>query len=151
MQRIHLAAALVERDGRILLAASRYPSHADPLWNLPGGRQCEGELLEATALRELLEETGLHGSAPQFAYLAESYDGDRHFINAVFRVSAAGDAAAPAVGDHVAAVEWVSIGALAERLQIAVVREPLLAYLRGGRRYTAFSQAGVSVRWFDES
>lgn len=150
MQRIHLATALIERDGAVLLVASRYPSHDEPLWNLPGGRQHDGELLENTALRELREETGMEGAIAGLAYVAESYDGERHFLNTAFLVNAAGEPRIPDRGDHVVRAEWVAVDALADRLQAAVVREPLLNYLRAGRRYTGFAQADISVRWFDE-
>jgi hypothetical protein len=36
---VHLATALLEHEGRVLLVASRYPNQPEPLWNLPGGRQ----------------------------------------------------------------------------------------------------------------
>jgi ADP-ribose pyrophosphatase YjhB (NUDIX family) len=150
MQRIHLAAALVERDGCVLLVASQYASHALPLWNLPGGRQQHGELLEATALRELHEETGLRGRVRELAYVAESYDGERHFMTCVFVVETTGDVAPPQEGDHVAEVAWVARDALGDRLSAGVVREPLLRYLQSGTRYTGFPVADISVRWFDE-
>ncbi len=147
MERIHLASALVIRGDDVLLVASRYPSHVDPLWNLPGGRQGSAELLDATALRELREETGLIGRVRKLAYLAESYDGERSFINAVFRVEANGKPRLPARGDHVTGAIFVPRQGLREYLAIAVVREPLLAFLRDGHAYTGFAQAGVSVRW----
>ncbi len=150
MQRIHLATALIERDGTVLLVASRYPSHDEPLWNLPGGRQQNGELLEETALRELCEETGLRGVIMGLAYVAESYDEDRHFLNAAFLVNAGGEPALPAGDDHVVALEWVAVSELAQRLQAAVVREPLLDFVERGQRYTGFKRADISVRWFDE-
>lgn len=146
MERIHLAAALVERDGLVLLVASRYPSHPEPLWNLPGGRQEARESLAETAARELHEETGLVGAASEFCYLAESYEGERHFLTAVFRVDARGDAVA-AQGDHLAGVAWVRADGLESRLRAAVVREPLLRYLAQGRRYTSFARADISVWW----
>lgn len=150
MQRIHLASALLERSGRVLLVASRYPSHDAPLWNLPGGRQQTPELLEETAIRELREETGMRGFIRELAYVAESYDNDRHFLNAVFVVDAEGEPDLPEAEDHVVAAEWVDVAALPTRLAAAVVREPLLNFLRLKKRYTAFDRADISVRWFDE-
>ena len=150
MQRIHLASALIERSGHVLLVASRYASHELPLWNLPGGRQQSTELLEETAIRELREETGMRGFVRELAYVAESYDNDRHFLNAVFLVDAEGEPELPGAGDHVAGAQWVEIAAIGERMTAAVVREPLLNFLRERRRYTAFDRADISVRWFDE-
>ncbi len=150
MQRIHLATALIERAGAVLLVASRYPSHPQPLWNLPGGRQQSGELLERTALRELREETGLAGTIRGLAYVAESYDGDRHFLNAAFLVDAQGEPELPRAGDHVAKIEWIPLDRIAGRLHAAVVREPLLNFLERGQQYSSFARADISVRWFDE-
>ena len=162
---IHLATGLLERDGRILLVASRYPNHAHPLWNLPGGRQIPGELLAETVQREVREETGLRVQVGELAYVSESYDGETHFLNATFIVSpfdgAQGDTLAgpstPALRasaqhddrEHVVEVAWVPIEEIAERIVIGVVREPLLAYLRGelAQRYAGFHEAGVTIEW----
>ncbi len=53
------ACALVDRDGRVLLA--RRPSgkqHAG-LWEFPGGKVEQGETAEAALVRELREELGI--------------------------------------------------------------------------------------------
>jgi 8-oxo-dGTP diphosphatase len=152
VKRIHLAAGLAERGGRVLLAASRYPNHAEPLWNLPGGRQAHGELLPATAIREIREETGLQARVVELAYVSESYDGDDHFLCTVFRVSVEGTVRLPAAGDHVVAVEWVSIAELASRIVVPVVREPLVAHLRQmlPQRYAGYEEAGVTIAWPDD-
>jgi 8-oxo-dGTP pyrophosphatase MutT (NUDIX family) len=53
---------LVRRDGdRWLMAAVRPGGRPEGLWALPKGRIDEGEAGEATALREVAEETGAHG------------------------------------------------------------------------------------------
>jgi 8-oxo-dGTP pyrophosphatase MutT (NUDIX family) len=53
---------LVRRlDGRWVVAAIRPAGKADGVWALPKGRIDAGEAAEATALREVTEETGASG------------------------------------------------------------------------------------------
>lgn len=157
MKHVHLATALCVRDGRVLLVASHYPNHPQPLWNLPGGRQQEGELLAETAVRECLEETGYRAQVRELAYVSESYDRTDgvHFVNAAFAVtlSEAKDPLEGAREDHVVEVEWVAIDDLASRIVVPVVREPLLAYLRGEmrQRYAGFKDSGITIRWPSDS
>jgi ADP-ribose pyrophosphatase YjhB (NUDIX family) len=147
---VHLAHALVIRDGVVLMVASRYANHKQPLWNLPGGRQRFGELLSETAQRELSEETGLTGVARELAYVNESYEGDRHFVAAIFHTTVqAGALRLPSHGDHVTEAAWVAIDEVATRNIPAVVSEPLSRYLSGKLplRYAARHDAGITVRW----
>jgi ADP-ribose pyrophosphatase YjhB (NUDIX family) len=144
-------------DGRVLLVASRYPNHAAPLWNLPGGRQQSGELLTETVARELHEETGLRVRVGSLAYVGESYDGERHYLSACFHVEVVStsslDGARQDDSDHVVAWEWVPLEELAQRIVVRVVREPLLAYLRGDlpQRYAGFHEAGITIEWPPDS
>lgn len=156
---IHLATGLTtNRDGRILLVASIYANHPEPLWNLPGGRQRPGELLEATVVREIYEETGLGARAGELAYVSESYDGDEHILNVTFRVELLGrdQATVPAhrgESDHVVDVAWVPVEELGARIAVRVIRDPLLAYLDAAPRrgYFGFPDAGITIRWPNES
>ena len=47
------------------------------------------------------------------------------------------------------AAEWVPLSDVRERIVVAVVREPLLAYLQGvlERRYAGFHEAGITIEW----
>ena len=151
---MHLCTGILERDGRILLVASRYPNHAQPLWNLPGGRQRHGELLEDALTREFLEETGLAIEIEHLLYVSESYDGatGTHFLNFTFAVRAGGEPHAPGDDAHVVGLEWVARDKVGSRLPITVVREPLLAYLGGdARRYFGFREAGITIEFADPS
>jgi ADP-ribose pyrophosphatase YjhB (NUDIX family) len=150
MTRIHLATGIAIRDGALLLVASLYPSHSDPIWSLPGGRQRSGELFAQTLVREVSEETGLQAAVAEFAYLSESYDGETHILNTSFEMSVRGDMRVPLEGDHIAAVEWCPLERIEQRMTLRVARDPLMQYLRAGRRYRGFLDAGVSVRWHDE-
>jgi ADP-ribose pyrophosphatase YjhB (NUDIX family) len=150
---IHLATGIAVRGERLLMVASRYTNQPHPLWNLPGGRQQPGELLVETVVREFYEETHLRVRAGELAYLSESYDGNRHFLNATFLVSVIEesffDKLRMTPGDHVVAVEWVPLEAVSERIAVRVVREPLVAYLEGRseRRYAGYHDAGITIEW----
>jgi len=54
-----IAAALVWRDGRLLIGRRPSEGLLGGLWEFPGGKVEEGETLAAAAAREVLEETGL--------------------------------------------------------------------------------------------
>jgi 8-oxo-dGTP diphosphatase len=149
MSCVHLATALVRRADCVLLVASQYPNHRLPLWNLPGGRQQPGELLTQTVVRELAEETGMVGTVRNLCYVSESYDGTTHFTNVTFALDASGEPERPHVeGDHVADAAWVRIDAIADRIAVAVVREPLLAFLRSSRSsYAGYQEAGITIEF----
>jgi ADP-ribose pyrophosphatase YjhB (NUDIX family) len=134
------------------MVASRYPNQPQPLWNLPGGRQQRGELLTESVVREFHEETGLRVRVQSLAYVSESYDGERHYVNTTFLVSPFDSTQRDKSGDssdHVVAVEWVPIAEVAARVAVGVVREPLVAYLEGRleTRYAGYHRAGITIEW----
>ncbi len=151
MERIVLASGLARRGDRLLLVASRYANRPEPLWGLPGGRQRPGELLAQTLAREVREETGLRAEVGALLYLSESLDaaGGMHVLNATFALEVTGTIQIPGEGDHVAAVEWVALDAVAARIAVAVVREPLLAHVNAtlSGRYAGYPEAGITIRW----
>jgi ADP-ribose pyrophosphatase YjhB (NUDIX family) len=149
---LHLAHGILERDGRILLVASKYPIQATPLWNLPGGRQRAGELLDETVRREFLEETGLFCEVLGFRYVSESFDpsSNLHVTSFVFGASSHGTAR---LGEdaHVVDLAWVPIDELRRRITAGVVRDPLIAHLVDpSLRYFARHDAGITIEFADD-
>ena len=59
---IVVAAAIVERDGRFLMARRLKGTHLEGLWEFPGGKADPGETLEACLARELREELGVEST-----------------------------------------------------------------------------------------
>lgn len=150
--RIHLTTGILERNGALLLVASRYPNHAEPLWNLPGGRQAGHETHAVALAREFREETGLDIAVAGLAYVAESFDSASgvQFTNLAFHVRSAGVPRVPAGDAHAVSCAWVPRDELASTLVVAVVRDPLLRYLADPtQQYFGYDDAGITVRFFD--
>jgi len=53
---VTVVAAVVERQGRILLTRRQAGTHLGGLWEFPGGKAERGETLEAALRREMKEE-----------------------------------------------------------------------------------------------
>jgi ADP-ribose pyrophosphatase YjhB (NUDIX family) len=152
MQRIHLCTGILERDGRILLVASRYRNHPQPLWNLPGGRQEPYELLEDALRREFDEEVSLPIAIERIAYVAESFDrsAETHFTNVAFVVRSSGEPQLRSGDIHAVDFAWVPRDEIAQRLIAPVVRIPLTGYLGGiDRTYYGFADAGITIQFND--
>ena len=55
---IVVVAAVIEREGRFLVARRLKGTHLEGFWEFPGGKVHEGETLEAALHREVAEELG---------------------------------------------------------------------------------------------
>ena len=72
-----VAAALVDADGRILLAQRPPGKSLAGLWEFPGGKPNMGESPEAALVRELREELGIEtapGCLEPFTFASHRYD-----------------------------------------------------------------------------
>ncbi len=80
------ACALVDGDGRVLLAKRPEGRPLAGLWEFPGGKLKDGETPEAALIRELKEELGVNTDASCLAPIAfASYDsGDFHLLMPLF-------------------------------------------------------------------
>ena len=80
------AAALVDADGRVLLARRPEGKPLAGLWEFPGGKIATGETPEAALIRELREELGIETEesclAP-FAFASHSCN-DGHLLMPLF-------------------------------------------------------------------
>jgi len=76
------AVALVDTDGRVLLAQRPAGKSMAGLWEFPGGKVDTGETPEAALIRELAEELGLDVTASclaPFTFASHSYP-DFHLL-----------------------------------------------------------------------
>ncbi len=73
------AVALVDRDGRVLIARRPEGKPMAGLWEFPGGKVDDGETPEAALIRELDEELGIHVPARCLAPLTFASHGYEAF------------------------------------------------------------------------
>lgn len=81
-----VAVALVDPDGRVLLAQRPPGKTLAGLWEFPGGKVHDGETPEAALVRELREELGIDTAASclaPFTFASHSYD-DFHLLMPLF-------------------------------------------------------------------
>lgn len=80
------AVALVDPDGRVLLAQRPEGKSMAGLWEFPGGKVEQGETPEAALIRELHEELGIetwNSCLAPLTFASHSYD-DFHLLMPVF-------------------------------------------------------------------
>jgi 8-oxo-dGTP diphosphatase len=73
------AVALIDRDGRILLAQRPEGKSLAGLWEFPGGKVEQGETPEAALIRELHEELGIETWSSCLAPLTFASHAYEHF------------------------------------------------------------------------
>lgn len=72
-----VAVALVDRDGRVLLAERPEGKNLAGMWEFPGGKVAPGETPEAALIRELKEELGIDAEASclaPFTFASHTYE-----------------------------------------------------------------------------
>lgn len=109
MTTIRVVAAVIEREGRLLLG--RRPAHKrhGALWEFPGGKIEAGEDALAAARRELDEELGLDVESVG-ALLRSVADDDSPYVIDFYAVAATGT---PAAREH-SEVGWFAIDELTD-------------------------------------
>ena len=111
---------MVRRADEVLLVRHAKPD-TDPYWVLPGGRLEPGETVPECAERELLEETGLHGTFEDVLFVGEFLREGRHTVDLFARVDVKSEAEArlgsdpevePGAEPTLREVRWVSLADL---------------------------------------
>ena len=100
------ACALVDTDGRVLLAQRPEGKQLAGLWEFPGGKVEPGETPEQCIIRELHEEIGIETDIPCLApltFASHSYD-DFHLLMPLFVCRRFRGIAQPREGQ---ALKWV--------------------------------------------
>lgn len=75
---VDVAAGLIVRDGKILIARRPDDTHLGGLWEFPGGKRQPGESLKTCLKREVLEELGLTVAVHDQLFAAEHQDACCH-------------------------------------------------------------------------
>ncbi|ESW93694.1 8-oxo-dGTP diphosphatase MutT [Mesorhizobium sp. M1060] len=100
------ACALVDTDGRVLLAQRPEGKQLAGMWEFPGGKVEPGETPEQCLIRELQEEIGIETDIPCLApltFASHSYD-DFHLLMPLFVCRRFRGIAQPREGQ---ALKWV--------------------------------------------
>ena len=100
------AAALIDPDGRVLLAQRPKGKSMAGLWEFPGGKVEPGETPEAALIRELHEELGIEtweSCLAPLTFASHSYD-DFHLLMPLFACRKWGGTAHSREGQ---ALKWV--------------------------------------------
>ncbi|QNO28555.1 (deoxy)nucleoside triphosphate pyrophosphohydrolase [Sphingopyxis sp. OPL5] len=101
-----VAAALVDRDGRVLVQQRPEGTAMAGLWEFPGGKIDPGETPEAALIRELDEELGIvvdHACLAPACFASEPL-GDRHLLLLVYALR---KWQGVPVAQHATALRWV--------------------------------------------
>ena len=123
-----VAAALIDADGRVLIAQRPEGKQLAGLWEFPGGKLEAGERPEDTLIRELREELGISVKEPCLAPLtfASHRYPDFHLLMPLF-VCRRWEGVPQAV-EH-AAIRWVHPTRLRD-FPMPPADEPLIPFLR---------------------
>lgn len=101
---LEIALALCIRDGSVLVTRRKAGAHLGGFWEFPGGKREVNETLEACALRELEEETGVTARAVRaLAPIPWEYGERRVVLHPIECAWLAGEGALREVAD----VRWV--------------------------------------------
>ena len=124
---VDVVAAVIERDGKILIARRRAGTHLGGLWEFPGGKREPGETLEEALDREIGEELEASSVVGEQIEIVEwAYPDKRvrlHFFRCHLR-----DEPRPIEGQEIAWVRPADLG----RYEFPAADQALIQRLRRG-------------------
>jgi 8-oxo-dGTP diphosphatase len=131
MKRILVVAAVIRREGRILIAERALHQHQGGLWEFPGGKVEHGEALEQALVRELQEELGITPTAFTPLMTTEHDYPDKSVCLSVWTVSAFDGEPHGREGQP---LRWVNEDALAQ-FAFPAANQPIVTAARLPSRY----------------
>lgn len=123
-----VAVALIDRDGRVLIARRPEGKSLAGLWEFPGGKVEAGETPEAALIRELREELGIDtwsSCLAPLSFASHAYDGF-HLLMPLYACRKW--EGVPTAREH-SALKWVGVRELGS-FPMPPADKPLLAVLR---------------------
>lgn len=127
-ERMRVTAAIIERDGKILIGKRHMGSYYGGFWEFPGGKVEEGETLESCLERELKEELAI-GCTVGDQITDTRYDyPDRHIHLYAFSACITQGEPVPLAHDE---IRWVAPGDLISFAFVPADLPVISAVLRG--------------------
>lgn len=128
VREIHVAVAVIVRDGRVLIARRPDHAHQGGLLEFPGGKVEPGETVQQALVREIAEETALtvpEASLEPVIGIRHDYGDKRVFLDVWRTTEAAGEAA----GCEGQPIAWLAAKELQDD-QFPAANRPIIRALR---------------------
>lgn len=140
VKEVHVAVAVIVRDGRVLIARRPDHVHQGGLLEFPGGKVEPGESVQAALVREIAEETGLRvpeDSLEPVIGIRHDYGDKRVFLD----VWETGAAEGEATGCEGQPVEWLAPDQLRDE-DFPAANRPIIRALRLPRQLAITGETG---------
>ncbi len=123
---INVTAAIIRKNGKILVARRAAGQHLAGFWEFPGGKIEDGETPEECLARELREELGIDVAVGACAGENIHHYSDKTIRLLAYHVTIVAGDPVPVVHD---AIKWVAPARLSE-LELAAADQPLVAMIQ---------------------
>ncbi|MBI3874589.1 MAG: 8-oxo-dGTP diphosphatase MutT [Verrucomicrobia bacterium] len=128
MNAIEVSAALLFRDGKLLITQRRPQDHLGGLWEFPGGKRELNETFEQCLARELREELGIEAQVCELVEIITHAYPEKTVHLRFFRCALKAESAEPRAL-HCHALAWVSADEL-DRYDFPAADAQLLSHLK---------------------